>query len=174
MLSHHILDTPSLSSDSHQDRSSASPGLEDRRVLVMSNAWLSQGLDTRAGGLSITWYYWADHDITPLTMLLCCLIFLSAVGLGAMTIVGGGQVTTSRGQGFTVLCTLDRFYEFCTFRWARVLYVVDTLWHQMCHFRSPSGQTCDFEWIRKTWNVTTTSCRGLEYRAAFAGGNKYF
>ena len=35
--SHHILDTPSLSCDSHQDRSSASPGLEDEWVLVMSN-----------------------------------------------------------------------------------------------------------------------------------------
>ena len=39
----------------------------------------------------------------------------------------------------------------------------------VCHLRSPSGQTCDFEWIRKTWNVTTTSCRGLEHKASFAG-----
>ena len=36
-------------------------------------------------------------------------------------------------------------------------------------FRSPSGHQCDFEWIRRTWNVTTTSCHGLHYRAAFAG-----
>ena len=49
-------------------------------------------------------------------MLLYCLIILSAVGLGAMVIIGGGQVTTNRGQGFTVICKLDSFYEFCTFR----------------------------------------------------------
>ena len=38
-----------------------------------------------------------------------------------------------------------------------------------CHYRSPSGQNCEFEWIRKTWNVTTTSCQGLEHRASFSG-----
>ena len=69
MLSHHILDTPSLSSDSHQDRSSVSPGLEDEWVLVMSNTWLSQGLDTRAWGLSITWYYSPD-DVVVLPHLV--------------------------------------------------------------------------------------------------------
>ena len=37
--------------------------------------------------------------------------------------------------------------------------------------RSPSGSYCDFEWIRKTWNVTTTSCQGLEHRSRFAGNN---
>ena len=31
-------------------------------------------------------------------------------------IIGGGQVTTIKGQRFTVLCKLDNFYEFCTFR----------------------------------------------------------
>ena len=35
--------------------------------------------------------------------------------------------------------------------------------------RSPKGYTCDFEWIRKTWNVTRTSCSHLDYRSSFAG-----
>lgn len=35
--------------------------------------------------------------------------------------------------------------------------------------RSPSGSFCDFEWVRNIWNVTTTSCLGLENKVAFAG-----
>ena len=35
--------------------------------------------------------------------------------------------------------------------------------------RSPQGLLCDFEWIRKTWNVTKNVCDGLEQRLEFAG-----
>ena len=35
--------------------------------------------------------------------------------------------------------------------------------------RSPKGLLCDFEWIRKTWNVTRNVCDGLERRLDFAG-----
>ena len=38
--------------------------------------------------------------------------------------------------------------------------------------RSPSGSFCDFEWVRNIWNVTTTSCLGLENKVAFAGNIK--
>ena len=32
-------------------------------------------------------------------------------------IVGGGQVTVTRGGSFVIKCQLDDYYEFCTFRW---------------------------------------------------------
>ena len=31
-------------------------------------------------------------------------------------IVGGGQVTVTRGGSFVIKCQLDDYYEFCTFR----------------------------------------------------------
>ena len=41
--------------------------------------------------------------------------------------------------------------------------------HYSSLLRSPKGLSCDFEWIRKTWNVTGNDCLGLEERVEFAG-----
>ena len=40
--------------------------------------------------------------------------------------------------------------------------------YEYCYWKN-NGRNCDFEWKRKAWNITKTSCIGLNSRVNFIG-----
>ena len=46
-------------------------------------------------------------------MMMMAMMMIQSI---ETVIVGGGQVTVTRGGSFVIKCQLDDYYEFCTFR----------------------------------------------------------
>ena len=80
--------------------------------------------------------------------ILTINLLLVTVNCFYMEIPNDLSVTT--GNSFTLTCTSSHDWEYC-------------------RFKSPLGDSCDFEWKYKKGNVSRTSCAGLEDRAVFSG-----
>ena len=49
-------------------------------------------------------------------MIMIMMMMMMMIQSIETVIVGGGQVTVTRGGSFVIKCQLDDYYEFCTFR----------------------------------------------------------
>ena len=54
--------------------------------------------------------------MVKMTSMMIMIMMMMMIQSIETAIVGGGQVTVTRGGSFVIKCQLDDYYEFCTFR----------------------------------------------------------
>lgn len=74
---------------------------------------------------------------------------IAAANAFSMTEEGPAQVNVKQGEKFKLMCKVDGWYEWCTFK--------------------HNGNVCDVEWKYDLKNVTTIDCASYEGRANFQG-----
>merc|ERR1712154_422815 len=94
------------------------------------------------------WWH-SDKQFNMELVVLTILLLFLRVNCFYIKISDTGLSLTA-GESFTLTCTADHYWEYCK-------------------FRSPGGESCDFEWKYNKGNVSRTSCAGLEDRAFFSG-----